>query len=85
MSLPGLSCKPSCPWMGNVPCTTGRERGGRAVVIPFHSEWRCIRNVCVCSSETVAEIRIVIALYIGLGGGLWWVVVCCLHTWKSAC
>lgn len=44
MSLPGLSCKPSCPWMGGIPCATGRESGGQAGVIPSHCEWRCIHD-----------------------------------------
>lgn len=44
MSLPGLSCKPPCPWMGNVPCATGRESGGQAGPIPSPCEWRCIHN-----------------------------------------
>lgn len=61
MSLPGLSCEPPCPWMGNIPRATGAESGAQAGAIPSLCEWRPIHGG-VSALETVARLGAVAAV-----------------------
>lgn len=63
--------------MGNIPCATGRESGGQAVVIPGHCEWSA-SVMGYLQLEIVARLGAVVAVFAGVVvcGGM----CCAAHT-----
>lgn len=83
-SLPGLSCKHLCSWMGNIPCAPGRESGGQAGVIPSHWVWRCIHNGVSAVGNSYQAWSCGCCVFAGVGA-VWWDVLCCSHPWWCPC